>query len=90
MDSEKKVDGRKTNPALLRKLKPDAVLASVIGKESVSRGTAIKKLWDYIKKHSLNKGREITADDKLKVLFGADKVTMFDIGRIVNQHFEKS
>jgi upstream activation factor subunit UAF30 len=45
----------------------------------VTRGAMVSKIWEYIKKHDLqnptNK-REIVADEKLKAVFGRDKVTM--------------
>ena len=46
-------------------------------------------MWDYIKSHKLqnpeNK-REILADDKLKKVFGKDKVTMFEMNKYISQH----
>ena len=46
-------------------------------------------MWDYIKAHNLqnpaNK-REILADDKLKKVFGTDKVTMFEMNKHISKH----
>ena len=74
--------------ALTQKLKPSKQLAEILGSsQPVSRAEAVKGLWDYFKKHNLqnpqNK-REIIADDKLRPLFGKDKITMFEVGKIVN------
>ena len=74
--------------ALTQKLKPSNQLANILGSsQSVSRAEAVKGLWDYVKKHNLqnpkNK-REILADDKLRPLFGKEKITMFEVGKIVN------
>ena len=84
---------RKMNPKFAaivnQKLTPSAVLAEVIGAKPITRGQAVKKLWDYFKKHKLNKGREISADATLKPLFGKPKITMFEVGKILKKHLAK-
>jgi chromatin remodeling complex protein RSC6 len=82
------------NAALSQKLKPSPELADILGSsEALSRAEAVKQLWDYFKEHSLqdpkNK-REIRADAKLRPLFGKDRITMFEVGRIVNSNLEGS
>lgn len=83
---------RKVNPAFLaavkKEYKPSETLAAVIGNSPISRPQATKKIWDYFKKNKLNKGREISADDKLKPLFGKPKITMFEVGGILNKHLK--
>ena len=78
------------NAALNQKLKPSKQLAEVLGKEApVSRADAVKGLWDYVKKRDLQNPtnrREILADEKLRPLFGKDKITMFEVGRVVNDN----
>jgi chromatin remodeling complex protein RSC6 len=78
------------NAALKRKLKPSKQLAEVLGGEqAVSRPEAVKGLWDYVKQHDLQNPknrREILADSKLRPLFGKDKITMFEVGRVVNDN----
>lgn len=80
------------NAALSKKLKPSAKLAEILGSaEPVSRADAVKGLWDYFKKHDLQNPqnrREILADDKLRPLFGKDKITMFEVGGIVNSNLQ--
>jgi upstream activation factor subunit UAF30 len=81
---------RKVNPALMKPIQPDDVLAKVIGSKPVPRGEMTKKLWDYIKKNKLqdtkNK-RQINADDNLKAVFGGKKsVSMFEMTKLVSQH----
>jgi chromatin remodeling complex protein RSC6 len=76
--------------ALNQKLRPSPELASILGNsQSVTRAEAVKKLWDYVKKENLqnpeNK-REIMADENLKPLFGKDKITMFEVGKVINSH----
>ena len=78
------------NAAFSKKLKPSQQLSAILGSsDSISRADTVKGLWDYFKKHNLqnpaNK-REILANDDLKPLFGKDKITMFEVGKIVNSH----
>jgi len=84
--------GRKPNAAFMAELKPSENLAAVIGDKPLPRTEIIKKIWDYIKEHKLqdekNK-RMINADAKLKKLFGADQVSMFDLAKIVSQNVSK-
>lgn len=77
---------------LQKPLTPSSELVTVIGSGQVARSDAVKKLWDYIKKHKLqnpeNK-REIIADEKLKPLFhGKDKVTMFEMNSHLAKHLK--
>ncbi len=72
--------------ALDKLYKPSAGLAAVIGPDPITRGQATKKIWDYFKANKLNKGREISADDKLRPLFGKEKISMFEVGKILNGH----
>lgn len=83
---------RKPNAAFMAELKPSANLAAVIGDKPLPRTEIIKKIWDYIKENNLqdekNK-RMINADNKLKKLFGADQISMFDLAKIVSQNVSK-
>lgn len=82
---------RKANPALLKPLDLSAELEAVVGKGPLSRGTVVKKIWDYIKKNDLqnpaNK-RNIFADEKLMPLFGKKEVTMFEMTKLVSGHMK--
>ena len=83
---------RKVNPALMKPVQPDAVLAAVVGSAPLARGPLTKKIWDYIKKNGLqdqkNK-RNINADAKLKAVFnGKATVTMFEMTKLVNKHIK--
>ena len=81
---------RKANPALLKPVQPDAVLAAVVGSTPLSRGELTKKVWDYIKKHGLQDAknkRNINADALLKPIFGGkSQVTMFEMTKLVSSH----
>ena len=75
--------------ALQRPLRPSEALAAVVGPEPLPRGEVVRKVWDYIKSHNLQNPenrREILADDKLKSVFGKDKVTMFEMNKHLARH----
>ncbi len=86
----KKAATRKANPALMKPVQPDAVLAAVVGSTAQPRSEITKKIWDYIKKHGLQDSknkRNINADDKLKALFGgSDSASMFELAKFVSAH----
>ena len=81
---------RKPNAAFMRPLTPSADLAAVVGASALPRTQAIKKMWDYIKKHKLQDAknrRNINADEPLKKLFGGKKtVSMFELAKIISKH----
>jgi upstream activation factor subunit UAF30 len=84
-------DGRKANPALQKPLEPSKELAAVVGSDPLPRPQVVSRVWDYIKQHDLQNPenrREILADDKLKPIFGKDKVTMFEMNRYLAQHLK--
>ena len=80
---------RKPNPALLKPVQPDDILARIVGSTPLPRSEIVSKMWDHIKKNNLqnpaNK-REILADDKLKKVFGGDKATMFELNKHIAKH----
>lgn len=83
---------RKPNAAFMAALKPSAALAAVVGSNPAPRTQFIKKIWDYIRKNGLQDAtnkRMINADDKLKVLFGKDQVSMFELAKIIGAHVSK-
>jgi chromatin remodeling complex protein RSC6 len=77
---------RKANPALLRPVTPTGPLADLIGSKARPRGQITKAVWDYIKKHKLNEGRTIHANDALQAVTGKATVTMFELPGLVNKH----
>jgi upstream activation factor subunit UAF30 len=84
-----KTSGRKINAALTRPLQPSTELAAVVGSSPLSRPDVVSQVWKYIKSNNLqnpeNK-REILADEKLEPIFGAKKVTMFEMNKHLAQH----
>lgn len=83
---------RKPNPALMKPVQPDDVLAKVVGSKPQPRGALTKALWDYIKKHKLQDAknrRQINADENLKAVFGGKKqVSMFEMTKLVSNHIK--
>ena len=82
--------GGKAN-ALQQPLKPSEELSAVVGAEPLPRGEVVSKVWDYIKSNNLQNPenrREILADDKLRKVFGKDKVTMFEMNKHLAQHLK--
>ena len=85
------VKSAKPQNALQKPLQPSAELAAIVGSDLVSRGAVTSKVWDYIKSHNLqnpDNRREILADDKLRKVFGKDKVTMFEMAKHLSQHLK--
>ena len=83
-----KVRGDKVS-AFQKPLQPSEALAAVIGSAPLARGEMVSKIWDYIRWHKLQNPenrREILADDKLRKVFGKDKVTMFEMNKHLARH----
>ncbi len=86
----KKKSARKPNPAFMKPMRPDAMLAAVVGSSPMPRTEVTKKLWGYIKRNGLQdrtNRRMINADEKLRPVFGGrGQVSMFEMTRLVNNH----
>ena len=75
--------------ALQQPLRPSEALAAGVGPGPLPRGEAVSKVGAYIKAHDLQNPedrREILADDKLREVFGKDKVTMFEMNKHLARH----
>jgi len=74
----------------MKPVTPDAALAAVVVAAPLPRTELTKKLWEYIKSNDLqnpSNRREIIADAKLKKVFdGKDKVSMFEMTKLVSGH----
>ena len=90
----KKKGGAKRTPnaAFMRPMQPDAALAAVVGNSPIPRTEITKKLWQYIKRNGCQDQKErrmINADDKLRPVFGGkNKVSMFEMTKLVNKHMK--
>jgi chromatin remodeling complex protein RSC6 len=63
----------------------------VVGSAPLARGQVVSKMWEYIRSHDLQNPenrREILADDKLRKVFGKDKVTMFEMNKHLVGHLK--
>ena len=87
-DSPKKVVNRNTGFHKPLNLSP-ALSSLVGGHPQMSRPQVTKHLWDYIKANELqdpDDKRFIRVDDKMREVFRQDKVHMFTMTKIANQH----
>ena len=79
----------KARGGIAKPVTPSPELAEIVGKNDLPRSEIVSKMWDHIKKNNLqnpeNK-REILADDKLEKIFGAKKVTMFEMNKHISKH----
>lgn len=77
-----------TNPFHMP-LQPSDALASVIGRDPISRPQATKKLWEHIKNHDLqdpSNRRMIRIDEVLRGVFPArTTVSMFDLPKMLKR-----
>jgi chromatin remodeling complex protein RSC6 len=68
---------------------PSEDLAAIVGPGAMPRSEIVSKLWEYIKKHSLQDSkdkRQINADAKLEKIFGKKSVSMFEMNKHVSAH----
>ncbi len=66
-----------------------AELEAVIGKGPMPRGQVVAKLWEYIKANGLQdplQKRMINCDPSLRLVFGKDKVSMFEMASLISKH----
>ncbi len=80
---------RTPNAAFMKPLTPDASLGAVVGAAPLPRTEIVSKLWAYIKKNKLqdqSNKRMVNADDKLRVLFGKNQVSMFEMAGLIGKH----
>ena len=88
-EADAKTSSKGPSKALGKPVTPSKDLAAIVGAEPLPRTAVVSKMWDYIRKHDLQNPadkREILADDKLKVIFGKDKATMFELNKLLSSH----
>ena|SRR5215471_2723390 len=75
---------------LSQKVRPDVMLAAVVGGAAVARTQLVKKFWDYVKAQGLQSKtdrRKINSDEKLRPLFGGRRqVSMFEVPALLARH----
>ena len=80
---------KKSNNALQQPVKVSDELADIVGKGPMPRSQVTSKVWDYIKKHDLQKDgdrRQIEPDAKLGKVIGKDEISMFKMTAAVSKH----
>jgi len=74
----------------MKPVQPDEKLSAIIGNEPLPRTDITRKVWDYIRSHNLQDPENktlIRADDNLRQVFdGKDKVSMFEMTKLVFGH----
>ena len=80
---KKTASKRKPSAAFMKPMQPSATLSEVVGSRAIPRTEVTKKLWAYIKKNKLQDAKKrtmITADDKLRAIFGGTRqFSMFEM-----------
>ena len=79
----------RTAGALGKPLTPSPALAAIVGSEPLARTAVVSKLWDHIRAHGLQDladKRTIIADDKLRPIFGKDRLSMFEMSKVIGPH----
>ena len=74
---------------LQRPVTPSKELAEITGSAALPRSQVVSKNWDPVKQNNLQKPqnkREIVADDKLRAIFGKDRVSMFEMNKHLSRH----
>merc|ERR1712167_514924 len=61
-------------------------LAEICGAKKLPRTEVTKKIWVYIKKNSLNNGRTIKPDSKLKAVLPVASLDMLKMASYVSKH----
>jgi upstream activation factor subunit UAF30 len=90
MAKDAKPAGKKMD-ALMKPLTPQGPLAAIVGSDPLPRGQVVAKMWDYIRSHNLQKPtdkRMIVADAKLKLLFGKDECSMFEMNKFISAYLK--
>ena len=89
----KKAAAKKRTPsaAFMKAMTPSAALAAIIGDKPLPRTEVTKKVWEYIKKNSLQdkvKRTMINADAKLREVLGKAQVSMFEMTKLISEHLK--
>ncbi|KAJ1720469.1 hypothetical protein LPJ53_004906 [Coemansia erecta] len=81
---------RQTGLSKPMKLSPD--LRAFLDQKYCARTDVVKKLWAYIKQHDLQDPadkRYILCDDQLNTLFHTDRLYMYTMNKLLNEHLVK-
>jgi chromatin remodeling complex protein RSC6 len=82
---------RTPSAAFMKPMTPSPALAAIVGAKALPRTEITRKVWEYIKKNSLQdkvQKRMINADAKLKEVLGKAQVSMFEMTKIISGHLK--
>ena len=82
---------RTPSAAFMKPMTPSPALAAIVGAKALPRTEITRKVWEYIKKNSLQdkvQKRMINADAKLKEVLGKAQVSMFEMTKIISSHLK--
>ena len=82
---------RTPSAAFMKPMTPSAALAAIVGAKPLPRTEITRKVWEYIKKNSLQdkvEKRMINADAKLKEVLGKAQVSMFEMTKLISSHLK--
>lgn len=90
---EKKTKRKGNNDAASKVVyKISSSLSSVVQVSETTRPDALKRVWDYIKARNLQNKfdrKEIVCDEKLKSVFGRDKVSITEVLKFMSPHISR-
>lgn len=89
----KTANGPKSATGIHAPVKPSEELGAIVGDVALPRSEVVSKIWAYIKTEKLqnpDNKREIVADEKLKRIFGKERVSMFEMNKHISQHLTKA
>ena len=72
-----------------RLLTPSTDPAAIVGPEPLPRTDMVRKIWAYIREYNLQVPADkwiIVADDKLRAVFGRDRVNMMQMMGLLARH----
>merc|ERR1712139_688489 len=77
---------KKAGKGIFAKKSLSEALSAICGAKTLPRTEVTKKVWEYIKKNSLNQGRVIKTDAKLKAVFPVASLDMFKMPGFISKH----
>ncbi len=80
---------KKKTSGFMKPVKVSSELADIVGGNIMARTEVTAKIWDYIKKHKLQKSdnkRIIQPDNKLAKVCGKDAIDMFKMPKKIAEH----
>merc|ERR1711998_568902 len=77
---------KKAGKGIFAKKSLSDALSAICGAKTLARTEVTKKVWEYIKKNSLNNGRTIKPDATLKQIFPVATIDMLKMPGYISKH----